>query len=107
MKPRYFFFAATSIILVLNSCEALNYTDDAPVATAPQQATEKLPAMQNTLTQLPPAANRRGDGNYQHRPTNTFMQPDVFGMPSSNDLKETATSTGGSSSRQGLSVPNR
>ncbi|MFT5882763.1 MAG: hypothetical protein ACI9FG_001270 [Crocinitomicaceae bacterium] len=39
--------------------------------------------------------------------TSPFMQPNVFGMPKNDDLKETATSTQNNSGSRGLTVPNQ
>ena len=36
-----------------------------------------------------------------------FMQPDVFGIPQAEDLKETSTSTRSNAGTPGLTVPNR
>jgi len=66
---------------------------------------------------LPPVAqgDRPIPGTQNVAPANTkptglknkspFMQPDVFGMPKNEDLKETATSTQNNSGSQGLTVP--
>ncbi len=39
--------------------------------------------------------------------TSPFMQPNVFDIPKSEDLKETSTSTRNNSGSHGLTVPNR
>ncbi|MFD2157371.1 hypothetical protein ACFSW8_00495 [Rubritalea tangerina] len=114
MKSLYLLPLATATCL-LNSCGNMNdpiYYDGKPT---PAQNTANQPAptvVQNTQATPahthtnPPvsAPTKRPTGL---RKTGPYMQPDVFGMPNKEDLKETATSTKGSAGNQGLSVPSQ
>ena len=96
-------FIAIAGTLALSSCGNMNepiYYDDEsmPVkkSTAPANPTPTQATTITTTTKL------------QSLPKNNspFMQPDVYGMPSNDDLKETSSSTRKSNSTSGLTVPN-
>lgn len=71
-----------------------------PQSTAPVVLTN-TPDQEATSTESP---NKKHQGL---KKTGPFMQPDVFGMPKNEDLKETTTSTRYSSGSHGLTVPNQ
>jgi len=97
------------VICSLSNCASLNdpiYYDadgnpvpvEAQGELAPVQQASAIAPVQTTPTQI---------ATPRVRPSSPFMQPDVLKMPSKDDLKETATSTQGSNTSGGLTVPNR
>ena len=117
MKPLHFLLIALSA--ALSSCGSMHdpiYYDNADVkeTKVAEQAGEIPPTNINNnspspASARPAVADAQPVNKKQPTPrrTSPFMQPDVFGMPKTEDLKETATSTQNNSGSSGLTVPNQ
>lgn len=99
---------------LLASCDTINepiYYDtagnpvQAPVSAqgpiAPVQQTTANAPVQSAPTYSPAQPTRRAQSN------SPFMQPDVLGLPSKDDLKETSGSGLGGNRSSGLTVPSQ
>jgi hypothetical protein len=103
------------VVSLIVSCDTLNepiYYDSAgqPIPQVSTAQTPVAPIQQpsviapaQTIPTYQPSANPTRNST----PSSPFMQPDVLGMPSKDDLKETATSTRTGGSSSGLTVPTR
>ena len=96
-------------ICALSNCASLNdpiYYDSEGTNEA-AEAQNEFVQYQQAHAINPDQSSAAQVSNSERRINSPFMQPDVLKIPSKDDLKETATSTQGSTGSAGLRVPNR